>query len=300
MEHTRTITREFQTGERAVLHVEARSGAVAVEGVAGDRVHIEAVVHVWSDLAVEADEAASLVARGMEQDAHRVIVRAPSMPQTEGWSLWGGKRGSRVDYIIRVPTETAVRVLSRSGRVQISRIQGRVHAEAASGRCSIDHIRGDAAAISRSGSLTVEHVDGDVMVEARSGRIEVSHVSGAATIEARSGAAEVRDIGGELRVATHTGAISIEDARARVRAQAHTGAIRYHGKVVADMDMKAHTGLIHLSVDPAFPFFVDAESDLGAVRSDLPSRRGAGGSANGAGPKVRLRTHTGAIRLTRA
>ena len=23
--------------------------------------------------------------------AHRVIVRAPSLPQTEGWSLWGAK-----------------------------------------------------------------------------------------------------------------------------------------------------------------------------------------------------------------
>jgi hypothetical protein len=58
--------------------------------------------------------------------------------------------------------------------------------------------------------------------------------------------------------------------------------------------------MIHLAVDPGFPFFIDAESDLGAVRSDLPPRRGGGGSPNGAGPKVRLRTHTGAIRLTRA
>lgn len=300
MEHTRTISREFNTGEQAVLHVEARSGAVAVEGVAGDLVHVEAIVHVWSDLAVEADEAASLVARGMEQDAHRVIVRAPSLPQTEGWSLWGGRRGSRVDYTIRVPLETAVRVLSRSGRVQISRTQGRVHAETVSGRCGVDHVRGEVAVLSRSGSLTVEHVDGGVTAEARSGRIEISHVSGAVTAEARSGAAEIRDVGGELRVITHAGAISIEDARSRVRAQAHTGAIRYRGKVLADMDMRAHAGLIHLSVDPAYPFFLDAESDVGAVRSDLPPRRGAAGSANGAGPKVRLRTHAGAIKLSRA
>jgi hypothetical protein len=300
MEHTRTITREFNTGDKAVLHVEARSGGVAVEGAPGDSVHVEAIVHVWSDLAVEADEAASLVARGMEQDAHRVIIRVPSMPQTEGWSLWGGKRGSRVDYTIRVPTHTAVRVLSRSGRVQISRTEGRVHAEAISGRCSIDHVRGDVTTIARSGSLTVEHVEGDVTAETRSGRVEVNHAAGSVTVEARSGTAEVRDVGGELRVGTHTGGINIEDARARVRAEAKTGTIRYHGKVVADMDMKAHTGLIHLSVDPDYPFFIDAESSLGTVRSDLPPRRGTGASPNGAGPKVRLRTHTGAIKLTRA
>ena len=83
MEHTRTITREFPTGEKAVLHVEARSGAVAVESIEGARVLVEAVVHVWSDLAVEADEAASLVARGMEQDAHRVIIRAQGASSVE-------------------------------------------------------------------------------------------------------------------------------------------------------------------------------------------------------------------------
>ena len=68
--------------------------------------------------------------------------------------------------------------------------------------------------------------------------------------------------------------------------------------MAGDIDMRAHTGLIHLAVDPAAPFFIDAESDLGAVRSDLPPR--SGGASNGTGPKVRLRTHTGAIRLTRA
>jgi len=299
MEHTRTITREFETGEKAVLHVEARSGAVAVEGGPGDRVLVEAVVHVWSDLAVEADEAASLVARGMEQDGHRVIVRAPALPHTEGWSLWG-RRGSRVDYSVRVPAETAVRVLSRSGRIHICATRGRVHAEAVSGRCSVEGVQGDVTAVSRSGSVSIEHIAGDVTAEARSGRIELRHVTGRATVEAKSGAADARDVGGDLRVSTHTGAISIEDARARVRANAHTGAIRYRGRIAADMDMVAHTGLIQLAVDPAFPFFLDAESDVGVVRSDLPPRRGAAAPADGTGPKVRLRTHTGMIRLTRA
>src|SRR6185295_4791013 len=107
MEHTRTISKDFETGAAAVLHCESRSGSVSVEAHESTMVSVEAIVHVWSDLAVEADEAASLVERGIEQDAHRVIVRAPSLPNTEGWSLWGGKRGSRVDYNIRVPVKTA-------------------------------------------------------------------------------------------------------------------------------------------------------------------------------------------------
>ncbi len=298
MEHTRTITREFDTGDKAVLHIEARSGAVLVESQAAGRVHVEAIVHVWSDLAAEADEAASLVDRGMEQDAHRVIVRAPSLPQTEGWSLWGGKRGSRVDYTVRVPVRTAVRVLSKSGRVHIARTEGRVYLESGSGRCSVEDVAGDVTVIARSGSLAIERVRGDVIAEARSGRIEVRGVTGKASIQSRSGATEIHEIGGDVDVSAHTGSVMIAGAHGQVRARAHTGAIRYQGKVEGDIDMKAQTGLIHLAVDPEQPFFIDAESQIGSVRSDLPPRRGEA-SANGSGPKVRLRTHTGAIRLTR-
>lgn len=299
MEHTRTITREFTTGDKSVLHVETRSGAVTVEGYESDRVHIEAIVHVWSDLAVEADEAASLVERGIEQDQHRVIVRAPSMPHTEGWSLWGGKRGSRVDYNIRVPVQTAVRVLSRSGRVQLSRTHGRVHIENASGRVGVAQVRGDVTVIARSASLALDRIEGDVTAEARSGRIEISHVSGTVTAEARSGALDIRDIGGEVKAVAHTGSVVLDDAHASVHARAHTGMIRYHGAINGDFDIKSQTGLIHLAVDPDKPFYIDAESALGTVRSDLPPRRGGGGP-NGTGPKVRLRTHTGMIKLTRA
>jgi hypothetical protein len=299
MEHTVTITREFETGERAVLHVEARSGTVTVEANKGHTVLLEAIVHVWSDITAEADEAAALVARGLEQDVHRVIVRAPSMPQTEGWSLWGGKRGARVDYSVRVPVQTAVRVLSRSGRVQVSRTHGRVHIESASGRVGVADVEGEVTIVSRSGAVGVERVRGNVTVEARSGRIEMQHIAGDVSAEARSGAADVRDIKGDVRVATHTGSISIEHAQGAVYARAHTGAVRYRGAVRGDFDMRAHTGLIHLAVDPDYPFFLDAASDIGSGRSDLPPRR-AGAAANGSGPKVQLHTHTGAIKLTRA
>jgi DUF4097 and DUF4098 domain-containing protein YvlB len=299
MEHTRTITKEFATGDKAVLHVETRSGAVSVEAQESGRVSVEAIVHVWSDLAVEADEAASLVDQAIEQNEHRVIVRSPSLPHTEGWSLWGGKRGSRVDYNIRVPVETAVRVLSRSGRVQVARTHGRVHVEAGSGRCSVAQIRGEVTVTARSGGLAIDRVEGDVTAEARSGRIEIGHVTGTVTAEARSGMLEVRDVGGEVKVTAHTGSVVIDDAHAAVLARAHTGMIRYHGAVRGDFDMKSQTGLIHLSVDPDKPFYLDAESAIGNVQSDLPPRRGGGGP-NGTGPKVRLRTHTGMIKLTRA
>jgi hypothetical protein len=299
MEHTRTITRTFETGAKAVLHVEARSGAVIVDAHAGADVMVEAVVHVWSDIPAEADEAAALVERGMEQDAHRVIVRTPSLPQTEGWSLWGGKRGSRVDFRVRVPAQTAVRVLSRSGRVQVTGTHGRLHVESASGRVGIADVNGNVTVISRSGSLALERITGDVEAEVRSGRLDARAISGSVKLESRSGATDVRDVTGDLAVRAHTGSLTIENVHGCIYARAHTGMIRYRGAIEGDVDMKAQTGTIHLSVDPEKPFFLDAESQIGSVRSDLPPRRGGAGEPGEGGAKVKLRSHTGSIRLSR-
>jgi hypothetical protein len=74
--------------------------------------------------------------------------------------------------------------------------------------------------------------------------------------------------------------------------------MRYRGRVCDDMDIEAHAGSITLAVDPDAPFFVDAESQVGSVRSDLAPRRN-GGTAAAGGPRVKLRSRAGSIRLTR-
>jgi hypothetical protein len=297
MEHVRTITREFETGAKAVLHLESRSGAVIVEGRTTDRVVIDAVVRVWTDLSVEADDAARLVEQAMEQDAHRIIVRMPALPKREGWAVLFGQ-GSRVDYHVRVPLQSAVRVLSKSGSVQITHVEGVVHTEAMSGKVGVDDIAGDVTAVSRSGSLLVERVRGNVTADARSGKVAINHVKGSVEIEARSGTVEVMDVEGDLKVASRSGSVSIDNVRGRMNVKSRAGSTRYRGKVLADAEFEALAGSIHLAVDPEYPFFVDAESMAGSVRSDLPPRRNGAAPSDG-GPKVRLRTRAGSIRLSK-
>lgn len=301
MEHVRTITREFETGEKAVLHLESRSGSVVVEGRASDRIVVEAAVRVWTDLSSEADDAASLVARGMEQDAHRVIVRAPSLRTGEGrgiFTLVGMKR-SRIDYHVRVPLRTAVRVLSRSGAVRITHVEGLVHAEAMSGRVGIEAVKGDVTAVSRSGALLVERITGNLTVDVRSGKVRIKGVSGTLGVEARSGSIEIEDVGGDVRLLSRAGSVSVANAGSKLYARTRAGSTRYRGRVAGDFDIEAHAGSITLAVDPDYPFFIDAESHVGSMRSDLPPRRNGSAPAEG-GPRVRLRSHAGSIRLTRA
>jgi DUF4097 and DUF4098 domain-containing protein YvlB len=300
MEHVRTVTREFETGEKAVLHLEARSGSVIVEGRASDRVVVDAVLHVWTDLSSEADDAAAVVERNMEQDGHRVIVRAPSLRTDEGRGLFAmvGMKSSRIDYHVRVPEQTAVRVLSRSGAVHIASVQGLVHTEAMSGRVAVEDVRGDVTARTRSGQLSVERVAGKLAADARSGKVRVKEISGDVEVEARSGSIDIERIGGGLRLSASSGTVSITDVAGKLTARTRAGSFRYRGRVCGDMDIEAHAGSITLAVDPEFPFYIDAESHHGSVRSELP-QRGSGAPPSG-GPKVKLRTRAGSIRITKA
>jgi hypothetical protein len=301
MEYTRTVQREFVTGPKAVLHLEARSGSVLVEGRDSDRVSIDAIVRIWSDLDAEADDAAALVERNMEQDGHRVIVRAPALNMGEKRGILAhlGLRGASIDYHVRVPRTCAVRVLSRSGAIRILNTEGVVHAEALSGRLNVEDVKGDVTIVSRSGSVQVERITGSVKAEARSGKLNVRGISGSVEADARSGTVEIEEVARDVRVSASSGSLSIADVGGRMHVRSRAGSMRYRGAVRDDADVEAHAGSITFAVDPEFPFFVDAVSHVGSVRSDLPPRRNGAAPASG-GPRVRLRTRAGSIRLTKA
>jgi hypothetical protein len=53
---------------------------------------------------------------------------------------------------------------------------------------------------------------------------------------------------------------------------------------------------VRLAVDVDRPFFLDAQSHHGAVHSDLPLRRGAGGPKADA-PTLRVHTRSGSIHI---
>jgi hypothetical protein len=301
MEHIRTLTREFVTGEKAVLHLEGRSGSVVVEGRDQDHVIVDAVIKIWTDISAEADDAAVLVERNMEQDSHRVIIRAPFIGRGEGQGILAhlGLRSASIDYHVRLPRRSAVRVLSRSGSVRITNTEGVVHAEALSGRINVEDITGDVTLVSRSGSVQLERINGDIKAEARSGKLSIRGVRGSVEAAAKSGTVEIEEVERDVRVSASSGTVALGDIGGRLTVRSRAGSVRYRGAVREDADVEAQAGSIVFAVDTQFPFFIDAESHVGSVRSDLPPRRNGGGPAPD-GPRVKLRTKAGSIRLTRA
>jgi DUF4097 and DUF4098 domain-containing protein YvlB len=298
MEYIRTFTREFDVGERAELRVDNRSGAVTVRGEERRTAHIEVVARLWGETEEDADDQVAAIERGIQHDGARVSVRAPHLVRPSGWLFLFG-RGPRIDYQITVPHATEAELISRSGRVEVEGLREPLRVEARSGRVTAAEIGADVNIISRSGHVQATDVAGSLAIESRSGKVQVARCKGNVTVNSRSGALQIEGVGGSLRIENRSGYVSMADVDGSLYVRSRSGALRYEGPVKDSFDIELMSGAAMLAIDRESVFMLDAETFSGMVRSDLPVRRDPGGSASRAqAPTLRVRTHSGMIRLT--
>src|SRR3989304_3576903 len=132
MEFLRTLTREFEVGGKGGRAIDNRAGMVTARGEDTKRVRVEIVARLWAESEDEADDQMELVARGVRQEGKRVTIRAPALPQSSLFMLFG--RGTRIEYQVTAPRSSTGTVLNRSGRVAIENLAGPLSVEARSGR----------------------------------------------------------------------------------------------------------------------------------------------------------------------
>lgn len=311
MEQRGTTTVTLPTGPRAILTYEGGSGSLTVEGADAGEVTITVSVQVRAedDLA----EVLRRVEQGIRHDGERVQISAPRLVDGGPWFSFG--RASRIDYSVRVPRATECRLVGRSGRVEVSGVRGPVAVDGRSGRTAVRDVaapvrittRSGATVVERggtavevqsqSGSIDVREVGGDLRAVSKSGRISIDRVGGRVDAAAESGRIDVNEVRGSARLRSASGRLTLTWARA-AELRTVSGAIRFASPVLGDVTAEAVSGAIQVDVDPGRPFFIDAESQSGSVRSDLPPRAGAP-PAPGSAPTVRLRTVSGSIRIGR-
>jgi DUF4097 and DUF4098 domain-containing protein YvlB len=298
MEYIRTLTREFEVGDRAELRVENRSGTVTVRGEETGKVRVEVVARLWAESDDEADDQVELIDRRIRQEGRRVLVRAPTLPRPPGLlSIFG--RGPRIDYQVTVPRATEARVANRSGRVEVMDVAGPLQAEAKSGQVVVEGIGADTTIGARSGRVQAESIAGSLTIDARSGKVQVRGCEGDATVLSRSGSFQIEDVGGSLRVESRSGALTISNVGGACTVRSRSGVVRYTGAVRGPFDIEVVNGAVVLAVDPDSTFYLDAETTNGSIHQGLPFRGTPAGGAPSpkAGATVRVRTRSGSISI---
>ncbi|MEX2228149.1 MAG: DUF4097 family beta strand repeat-containing protein [Dehalococcoidia bacterium] len=326
MQYLRRIERTFAAPQPVTLHVANRRGDLAVIGE--DRTDIAFVAQIALDARDEPTGRARLdaVAIPVTVEGGKVSVGPPAYPERdeherlidddiraagESFPFFSFRFGGagiiaaarrivnetdlRVDMELRVPRSCAVEAELRAGALRIGGVHAGVRAQSRSGGVEIHDIAGDVSLETRSGRAEVRAIRGSVTVDSRSGRAGVAGVEGDVELESRSGRAEVRDVGGRTRVRAHAASVRIEDARGAVEVATESGTVEFQGRVLQSISIDVKTGSVRLAVPADSRFYLDAESRVGSVRSDLPVGERERSTADA--PTVRVRTETGSVRV---
>ncbi len=275
----RTFSQTFATGPSVKLRIENQNGPISVSGSEAGQVVVNVVAELWAESPGDADLELQRIQRSFSFIDGTVNLRTPELLKPPGGLLgWSWSRGPKVDIEVSVPRETSMDVESRNSKVDIRNLRGPVQVDAQGGSVALNQIAEDVGVKGRNGSIKVSGIDASASLISKNGSITAEQVGGAVSAEAANGSIDIVSPGGA------------------VQADSRNGSVRFRGQVLAKVQITTRNGSIRLGVPKDSRFELDASTERGSVKSDLPVRKASGASE---GPRhlVQLRSQNGSIRI---
>lgn len=254
------------------LYVRTVRGSVDVRSHDGDEVRVEAEAR---------GRRAEQVRFVLEQSGDDVHFEV----RIEGW-LTGLFGSLDVRARLWVPRQYSLVLRASGGDVRVDGITGDVTLETSGGDAAVTRTVGAIDLASSGGNLEIVHVDGDVRVKTSGGNITLRDVFG--DVAAKSS-------GGELELDGVDGAVDL-------RASGGSTSVVFLGD--PEGEIKGSGGSIEVFVRADARFELDAKSSGGGIEVEIPlepvyerSQHVFAGSYGGGGPKLKLRSTGGGIRI---
>lgn len=244
------ISRTFEVGPEAQLELGNIAGEIAVRGVAGSTITINATKHVRPRRNEDIQRTLDDLEIEIDQRGDRIEVRTRHDR--------GGRRRARVDYDVTVPFATRVMLRSVSGDVEADDVAGELDVEVVSGDLRIES----------AGRLSVaKTVSGDIRVDTATGsdNLTIRSVSGDITI----GTLEAE----RFELETVSGEMQLRDVTCRrLSVSTVSGEFDYEGALAADgrYELNAHSGDITLRLTEDIGFDLSADTFSGDFEFGLP------------------------------
>ena len=222
----------------------------------------------------------------IHQSGNAIEIKESNSGESWTKSLFNGHNIS-IDYDITVPKGTDLKATSGSGNVRVEGVSGPLRGETGSGDVVASGILGDSQLETGSGNIHVQNASGTLKLNTGSGDIRVTQST-------------IRDTKAE----TGSGNIELDAVQGPLRAETGSGDITAKGMPNADWYLQTGSGNIDLTIPPSTKFTLDARSDSGSIKSDLPltmqgdmSKRHIHGTVNGGGSTVRAESGSGDVRI---
>jgi hypothetical protein len=255
------------------LQVRLAHGSVTVDAVDGlTEASVEAVGR-----SKDSDVLDRLV---VDMQGPTLLVRLPRQGGVFDLPFFGRRQRDELDVRIRVPSGTAMHVLTYTASVTV---HGRV---------------GGADIAFGAAQARLEHVDGDLRVRFGNGAVRADRVAGGVELRSGSGSADLGEVGGAISAGCGTGTLDVRVARDAVRSRSGSGDARI-GAAHGDVDVVSGSGNVQIGVPAGVTARLDLSTGSGRVESDLPVDD-APRSTSARAITLRARTGSGQVRLFRA
>lgn len=179
-------------------------------------------------------------------------------------------RTESVDVHVELPSGSAVDLRSRYGDVQARGPLGRSRFEVAYGDVTLEQTE-DLQLVTPYGVVDVGTVEGDLDLRSGHGRTRVGRVAGTTTVRGTHGDVEFGTVEGPL-TASLSGGLFIGRALAVVDASSAYGVVRVQELLGSGARVTTSYEGIEVGVPTGTAAWLDAESQHGTVRTELPPR----------------------------
>ena len=260
-----TVEETFVVDGPTVLDLETVSGNVTVIGGTGDEVQVTARLSLWGENEEDARRQAEVQ---MTQEGNRITVR---VVRPEWVYAFAYTRSSRVDFEVRVPTETSLRLVSSSGDLAASGVTGTVELQTNSGDIQVEEVDGTVGARSSSGDVTlaglsetgdleVKTVSGDLVLRdvtadslvahTSSGQIQVEDVTLDGALDLENSSGDVTAVGvraTSCRLASVSGDLTLDGCSGPLDLQTYSGAVEVRNAIEVELALGTTSGKIRFS-----------------------------------------------------
>jgi hypothetical protein len=255
------------------LEVRVPQGSVAVDAVDGlTEASVEAVAR-----GKDSDVVDRLV---VELDGPTLVVRLPRQGGMFDLPFLGRRQRDDLDVRIRVPSGTAVRLLTYTSSLTVT---GRI---------------GGADVAFGAAEARFDHVDGDLRMRFGNGSIHAERVSGSVELRSGSGTVDLGEVGGAISAGCGSGSLAVRIARDAVRSRSGSGGASI-GAAHGDVDVVSGSGNVQIGLPAGVTARLDLSTGSGRIESDLPIDE-APRTEQSRAITLRARTGSGRVRLFRA
>jgi hypothetical protein len=205
--------------------------------------------------------------------------------------------GDSVDVLVEVPAATAADVDVKYGSVHASGTLAACRVNVPYGNVTLEYTTRLDLSIGH-GDIRAAQVAGDAELRLKSGSAQLGRVDGALRVSGSHATITVNSVGFSAEVTSSSGAVEIGRADGSVRVRSAYGTVRIGELVRGSAQIEGSYGGVEVGVRRGVVIWLDAVSQHGVVRTDLPAETGPGEDDETL--ELHVRTGYGDITIRRA